>query len=139
MEEYRFVVRYGELRSVWNLGRMLENGVGVEKDVDAAMALYERTAAMYERGFAVGQDEGMIVEVYKRAAEAGLVGSQFALGKMFEDDRGVESSSEFAADFYARAVEGGSAHAKIQLSGLYAEGRALARAWRGTEGWPRRC
>jgi len=69
----------------------------------------------------------MAVEFCTRAAEAGLVGSRFALGKMFEDGRGVESSSEFVADFYARAVEGGSTHEKIQLSGLYAEGRGVER------------
>ena len=55
------------------------------------------------------------------------MGSRFSLGKMFEDGRGVESSSEFVADFYARAVEGGSTHEKIQLSGLYAEGRGVER------------
>lgn len=61
-------------------------------------------------------------------AEAGDPTAQFAMGKAYEDGKGVPQSDEQAAEWYRKAAEQGNAPAQNDLGLMYLAGRGVERS-----------
>lgn len=73
-------------------------------------------AADYEHGNGVERDGARAVALYCRAARLGDTESQFNLGWMYTNGRGVERNDSLAAFFFQAAAEQGMEQAKRMLS-----------------------
>jgi TPR repeat protein len=88
-------------RSLYTLGRIYADGVGVPEDDDKAFALL----------LAAGQ--------------GGLDRAQYDLAEMYRDGRGVAADQSRAAEWFRRAAMQGYAKAQNKLSIIYAKGRGV--------------
>ncbi len=108
----------GSGRAYTDLGRMYEEGNGVEQDYAKAMEYYELSATaadpdfkgmryaglMYRDGVGVEQDYVKAAECFEQAADAGDVSAAYFLGLLYEEGNGVEQSTEKAKEWYEKAV-----------------------------------
>jgi localization factor PodJL len=112
----RLSANQGQAAAQYRLAKLYENGVGVEKDLSAAMKLLERSAkggnriAMhdlghyYATGAATSQPEiSKAVTWFQQAAERGVLDSQFNLGVLYQEGSGVPKSEIEAYVWYTIA------------------------------------
>ena len=98
---YELAARQGLAEAQNNLGVMLKDGQGVERD------------------------EAKAVEWFRRAARQGNVLAQSNLGWMFHGGRGVEQNYDSASYWYRQAALQGHAAAQNNLGLLYRDGLGL--------------
>jgi TPR repeat protein len=79
---------------------------------------------MYFSG--VTEDHIEAVKWYRKAAEQGNSGAQFALGLIYEYGRGVQVNYAEAAKWYRRAAEQGQNSSQEKLGDMYANGRGVS-------------
>ena len=108
----------GSGRAYTDLGKMYENGNGVEQDYEKALEYYILSAEaadpdfkgmrlaglMYLNGTGVEQDSAKAAECFEAAAEAGDVSGAYFLGVLYETGNGVEQSDAEARKWYEKAV-----------------------------------
>lgn len=108
----------GSGRAYTDLGKMYENGNGVEQDYEKALEYYILSAKaenpdfkgmrlaglMYQNGTGVAQDYSKAAECFQAAAEAGDVSGAYFLGVLYESGSGVEQSDAEAKKWYEKAV-----------------------------------
>ena len=119
------------------LGRMYEEGRGVEKDVAQAVLWYRKAAElgnataqgnlgwMYRAGHGVQKDDAQAMLWYRKAAEQGDARAQTNLGWMYAEGLGVEKDDAQAVLWYRKAAEQGYANAQTNLGWMYREGRGV--------------
>lgn len=105
VEWYQKAAEQGNAGAQYNLGRM-----------------YENLGRMYENGDGVEQSYEKAREWYQKAAEQGDALAQCNLGCMYRDGRGVEQSYEKAAEWYLKAAKQGLAGAQYNLVRMYKNG-----------------
>jgi TPR repeat protein len=100
----------------------LETFVPLAEASDHAYAQYF-LGRMYENGEGVEKNRSTAAEWYRKAAEKGVGDAQYRLGKMYEDGDGVPHDVEYAYGWYSVAAHLGNpkgtaaaARAKAQLS-----------------------
>ncbi|MFT5623093.1 MAG: hypothetical protein ACI9FZ_001021 [Bacteroidia bacterium] len=96
--EFRAAANEGHLDSQFNVARMYENGIEVEKDLKAALAWY------------------------RKASLKGSSGAQFNLGVLYEGGRGTEVNFAEANEWYRQAAVQGDPLAMGNLGMLYIRG-----------------
>ncbi len=101
----------GEIRSLFEVGNMYENGLGVQKNSINA------------------------VEWYMKAVGAGHVRAAYRLGRMYMKGRGVRKDYGAAFTLLERAAKQGDADASFFLSGLYYRGRGISRDYILAAAW----
>ncbi|MBL8548397.1 MAG: toll/interleukin-1 receptor domain-containing protein [Hyphomonadaceae bacterium] len=101
------------------LGWMFEQGRGVEKDYQRAMAWYARAGrsgspagmralgALYEQGLGVARDYGRAREQYQGASNRGDGEASWRLGRMFERGLGGARDMARARELYSMALAQG--------------------------------
>ena len=108
----------GNGRAYTDLGRMYEQGNGVEQDYEKALEYYRLSAEaenpdfkgmryaglMYRDGVGVEQNAAEAVVCFKFAAEAGDVSAAYFLGLMYEEGDGIEKNVAEAKKWYEKAV-----------------------------------
>jgi hypothetical protein len=134
---YKSAAAAGDARAIWSLGRMIERGDHMPKDVAAAYALYHKAA---ERGLpdaaidvAVALSEGRILpkdvgrayQLLKSAADAGSAIATFDLARFAED--GTGGRPEEALALYRRAAAYGEPNGHRAAAVLLDEGRHVAK------------
>ncbi len=72
-------------------------------------------AEVLELGWRGGKDEKAAVEWYQKAADQGYGPAQFALGKMYNEGRGVEADPAVANQWLRKAVENNISEGKYLL------------------------
>lgn len=92
----------GDLAAMRNLAHLLQNGIGVEVNVEQA-AIW-----------------------YSRAAKRGLTSAQVNLAALFHEGNGVPQDYKLAAQWYAKAARAGHAHAQYKLARMIEAGQASA-------------
>ena len=97
-DELAAAANNGDGNALFEIGRRLTDGDGVERDLAAAIAWYEK------------------------AAEVGHGPSRYRLGNFYENGHGVERDYVRAADWYQLAAEQGNALAMHNLAVLNAKG-----------------
>ncbi|AML49408.1 hypothetical protein AYM02_08905 [Coxiella burnetii] len=134
------VANYGYAQSLFRLGQMYENGLGVQKDPETAFQLYMKAAEQnylkaqyaigtyYLQGKGVPQDYEKAISWFIRAALKGSLQAQFVLGNIYE--RGIKASNnkilfknfDRAKAMYSLAVGGNLPIAAYRLAELYVSG-----------------
>lgn len=112
----RLSANQGQPAAQYRLAKLYENGIGIEKDLNTAMQLLERSAnsgnriAMHDLGhyYATGAamtqpDIDKAVTWFQRAAERGVLDSQFNLGVLYQEGSGVAKSPVDSYVWYAIA------------------------------------
>jgi TPR repeat protein len=120
------------------LGRLLFEGLGVERDPAAALERFAAAASQgrpdhvydYARALeATAVDDaalGHAARLYRQAADTGHAEAQASLGVMLYEGRGVAPDPDAARALFERAAEAGNARALNNLGLLYARGDAVA-------------
>ena len=105
---------------------------------DAALVAALRTeAASYEHGAGVTKDELRAVALYCRAARLGDPNSQFDLGWIYANGRGVPRDDAVASFFFAAAAEKGIEQARHMLGAVGGPGGVVPECMRAPRAAPR--
>lgn len=118
-----------------NLGVMRLKGWGTERDVGAAMRLFETATQLgkwdgtaehnlgyaYDTGTVVRRDTAKAVSLYRRAAQSGHEGSQYNLGIAYLEGAGVGISYAEGYAWLLVARQSGSSEAQMALEQLSAQ------------------
>jgi localization factor PodJL len=125
----------------YRLAKLYESGTGVAKDIVTARELVERAAiggnriAMHDLGnyYAYGQgglerDMSQALEWFSKAAERGVVDSQFNVAFLREGNEGVAADTETALFWYYIAARQGDQGAPERISVLSAQMDAATQA-----------
>jgi len=109
----RLSANQGQPAAQYRLAKLYENGIGVEKNLPTAMKLLQRSAkggnriAMHDLGHyyatATATEEPNIdqaVQWFQKAAERGVLDSQFNLGVLYQEGSGVPKSEIDAYVWY---------------------------------------
>ena len=86
----------------------------------------------------VGQDYGVAVSWFRRAAEQGYAPGQAALGFMYARGSGVQQDDAEAVRWHRRAADQGNARAQNNLGVMYHAGRGLEQDYEAAVRWYRR-
>lgn len=130
----------GDAQAQHALGRLYEEGRGVDTDVQAAAQWYAKAAAkghaaaryglgkLHETGQGVKQDYYRASEWYRLAADIGNhAEAQFALGELYFNGRGVSHDYGEAVKWYLKAARRGHAAAQFVMGAMYQEGWGVKR------------
>ena len=102
--------------ALYFLAKLMEEALGVVKDMKTAVQLYEEAVALghdvaactlgviMNSGKGVRKDERRAKELYEISARLGNPAAQNNLGLMYENGTGVEQDYAKAAEWYARAA-----------------------------------
>ena len=125
---YRKAAERGLPQAMHRLARLLDQGLGVERDRPAAAKLYRQAADLghapsmaalatfYEFGEAVGQDLAEAVRLYRLAADAGEASAMTSLGYLIATGKGVARDAQAARRWYRAAAERGEVRAMFNLA-----------------------
>ena len=127
--------RAGQAAAAFDLGSLLDNGIGVTKDEAKAAEWYEQAAeaghpvAMRYLGTAAQKrgDTSAAVRWLKRAAEAKDAPAAHQLGWMYQQGEGVSQDYREARRWYSWGAEFGYAPSMNQLAHLYEAGLGVDR------------
>lgn len=97
------IAKQGDLAAMRNVGMMLREGQGVDRDVE--------TAARW----------------YLAAAKRGLTSAQINLAELYYYGDGVPQSYDMAGQWYARAAQAGNAMAQFKLADMIVAGHTETR------------
>lgn len=114
MGRYRNAAEQGVASAQYSLGRMYEQGRGVEQD--------DQQATIW----------------YRKAAEQGDVAAQNSLGRMYEKSLGGEIDFQQAAVWYLwyrKAAEQGDAEAQYNLGAMYNKGQGVPQDYQQAYAW----
>jgi TPR repeat protein len=124
------------LRSLYQLGRCLQDGWGVLPDIKRAFAMYQeaarnghpeseaRYALFLELGRGTVADPVTALEFYKRASDHALPEGMFYYAKRLQDGKGVKQDIPQAVRLYELAANHGYVTAYFTLWGIYTNGLA---------------
>lgn len=147
--EFLPLAQAGEADAEYVVGRVLELGEGVPKDLAGAAQWFRRAAEhgllsgmlaygqSLVSGHGVPQDRATGTQWITKAAEGGHVSAQVELGGLFLKGNGVPRNVAKARDWLLRAAQGGSGRGMFDLAMLSfspTEGvadEALGREWLG--------
>ncbi|MFQ5985311.1 MAG: peptidoglycan-binding protein [Alphaproteobacteria bacterium] len=131
------LARSGDIDLQYNLGALLEAGLGVDRDLAEAAHWYRRAAErrfaaaqfrlarLYSLGLGLDRDPVAAAQWYRQAAEQGHANAQHNLGVAYERGEGVPRDDVQAARWYRRAAERGLAQAQHNLGRMYYYGKGL--------------
>ncbi len=141
----------GDAKAMHSVGGFYQEGIGLPKDINAALKWYEKSAlAGYAFGYhAMGRiyDEGILVpqssrdaaKWYLKGAESGDGSSQGRIASMYFDGRGVAQNDAEAARWYRLAAEGfADLAAAFNLGLMYQQGRGVPQDFREAIVWYRK-
>lgn len=127
---YERAARQGLAEAQNNLGVMLKDGQGVERDEAGAVEWFRKAARqgnvlaqsnlgwMFHGGRGVEQDYDSARYWYCKAAEQGHAAAQNNLGLLFRDGLGLPQDSDSARYWFAKAAEQGLRQARHNLGRL---------------------
>ena len=134
-----------------NLGKMYEQGHGVDQDDEMAVYWFERAAEqgnvesrtrlgmMYRQGRGVNQDDEMAVYWFERAAEQGYVEAQNHLGILYAIGAGtLQQNYEMAVHWFRKAAEQGHVQAQFALGVMYTKGTGVPQSYEMAVHWFRK-
>lgn len=135
---FRKAAEQGHAEARYKLGKIYEDGRGVQQDSKKAIEWYRKAAdrglsgaqytlgLRYEDGRGIEQNNRKAVEWYRKAAEQHSIGAPYKLGEMYEYGKGVEQNDEEAVKWYFRASKHDTdTGGRKKLSEMYETGRGI--------------
>lgn len=130
----RLIEQEKDMDAVYHLGRMYEEGMGVEKNEAEALRLYRQAAEgenekaalklgnAYYTGNGFEKDYQEAFNWYSVAAKKGSFPAQYNIGLMYEEGLGVKKDTVKAFQFYQKSADQGYAPAQISLGKFFLNG-----------------
>lgn len=130
----RLVKDENNAEAMYHLGRLYENGQGVEKNDEKALDFYKKSAeagnekAALKVGNAYYLGKGAVKSYpdafrwYRQAAEKGNYAALYNIGLMFEEGTGVRKDPVKAFEYYKKSGDQGYGPAQYTLGGMYLKG-----------------
>lgn len=121
----------GYSEGMFGLAEMKYQGIGMERDVDGSIELYEKAAdkgnipAMFRLGQIYSGDRHDMKEAvgwYTKCTEHGFAPAYSPLGDLYYDGLGVESNATKAIELYRKGADAGDAWSYMRLGCIYSEG-----------------
>lgn len=146
-KEFALAAESDDPKGLHHLASIYYQGHGVEKDVDRAVRLFTKAAAlgyqgsqtnlalMYQRGEGVEQDMGKAIDYYLAAGKQGDLLSIFNLGQIYRKGEGVEVDLAKALACYRFAAERGYVAATHEYGLLFAQGQEVDLSYVEAFGW----
>lgn len=103
----------GNALAMYDLGRMLADGLGREKDLELSAGWYQKALSAF-------------LESEAAAEEKQKPYLQYRIGKMYAAGLGTEQDYAEAADWFTEAVNHNHKYAQYSLAGLYYRGQGVA-------------
>ncbi len=130
------VLNYSPPSEQYEIGRKLEIGQNMQKDLNRAALLYIRAAEggyqdavkVFEFDFNRKSRMGVTKDrfnVIRYAAEAGYIHAQYSLGGRYRRGIDVPKNYDLAFKWLSKATEQGHADAQFYLGAMYRKGRAV--------------
>lgn len=135
---YRLGCIAGQVGSCFNLARILEQGLGVEKDLATAASYYEQACALeaaeacYNRavfaydGIGVEKNPGVAARYFERACDLGQVPACLSAGLMHVNDQDLPVNADLGLPLLKRACDGGMADGCHLVMIVYLGGSGVA-------------
>lgn len=130
-------IQQGNAKEQYELAVLYENGIGVTKDIDQALFLYDKAAeqghvtaqnhlgVVYSQGTVITGDDAKAVFWFRKAAEQGDLTAQNNLGLCYAEGTGVARDDAQAVFWYHKAAEQGYVDAQRNLSVMYGTGKGV--------------
>ncbi|CAF1028525.1 unnamed protein product [Adineta steineri] len=106
--------RQGNAEGIYNLARLADRGLGVKKDHNLALKLYEQAASLPPKH-----------PIFKVIPNLGVAEAEHALGLRYAEGISVHKDLPTAAYWYQRAMEHGSGPAANNLALMYLHGTGV--------------
>ena len=135
LDYWRPLANKGNPAAQLKLGRMYEEGNGVEKNLTLALSWYKKAAdqgnaeaqfnvgTMYDQGEGVTADKSQAIAWYKKAAAQGYLNAQYNLGVVYDTGQGVAQDKPQA---FARASRPPTGRRSWVVAGACKGSQALA-------------
>jgi len=124
MKWYRLAAKQNNADAQYALGKMLAEGIGGKRDKDGACEYFKKAAEQKhpEAAFEVAkiyESGDKAVAFYTEAAEGGVAGAQYALGKMFAAGKSVPVDLVKSSKYYRAAADQGDLKAQLTLLKIF--------------------
>jgi TPR repeat protein len=144
LNELTPLAKEGDPTALNMLGKLYENGWGVEADPQQAQRYYEQGARQGNLE-SVNNLRSLKNKAYKAEfdqilpdAQAGNASAQNRIGEMYEFGQGVDRDTDMAFDWYQKAAEQGNVTAWHNLGRSYNFGNGVAQDYDKAEEWYRK-
>lgn len=127
-EEFRPLAEKGERTAMYNLGLLLDKGLGLERDRNSAATWYRlaaergdpraqyNLALLFIEGRGVDQNYSRAAELLRSAAEKGLARAQYNLGILAYEGLGMPISYDRSRQWFSRASRNGFRKGECDLN-----------------------
>ncbi|MCQ4922253.1 relaxase MobL [Tissierella carlieri] len=132
----------GNALAMFNMGRILADGLGVEINMEESYSWYEkalnafhkvedkkpwkyteyRIGKMYSQGLGIEEDYEKAAYWLTLSAEEGYKFAEYSLGGLYYKGQGVEQSYERALDLYLKSAKQGFPYADFEVAKMYRDG-----------------
>ena len=137
----------GNPEAAYYMGKMYQEGLGVEADVTKALQYFEQAdkgfysnatvqlgkMALAGKGMAQNKDLG--IQYLKKAAYAGNGDAMFELGKLYETGDGVEKNYTYAFGFFYMGALKGEKRSQLKTARYYLNGRGIPQDFNAAVKW----
>jgi len=144
---YRPLAEQGNVIAQFNLGRIYENGWGVQRDFATALTWLRRAAdkgqpdalyslgGMYASGTGISKDLATAWNLYRDAADRGQRKAQFHLAVSYMAGNEVSRDYAAGATYMSKAAEQGYPLAQQALGNMYKKGLGVPQDYVLAEKW----
>lgn len=148
--EFSYLANAGDVTAMYYLGQMYRDGLGVEKNTERAVQLFEQAEGAHNTeatttlgrmllyGDGITQNAELGVEYLKKAAHAGDANALFELGEAYSEGIGVERELTYAFGFYLMGALKGDMRSQHKLGLAYYNGRGTPQDYSEALRWLKR-
>lgn len=148
MESYLKGADDGDEVSMFCIGVMYEEGLGVEKDYKKAMEWFLKSAdagwmiqaavrigAMFEEGLGTAKDYEKAKEWYSKGIDAGDPISMIRMGNLYYSGLGIVENHSEAFEWYLKAAEKNNLNAMSTIANMYYLGDGVKQDYEKAKEW----
>lgn len=148
--EFSYLANAGDVTAMYYLGQMYRDGLGVDKNTERAIQLFEQAEGAHNteattilgrmllHGDDITQNASLGIEYLKKAAHAGDAEALFELGEAYSEGIGVERELTYAFGFYLMGALKGDMRAQHKLGLAYYNGRGTPQDYAAALRWLKR-
>lgn len=130
--------KQGNHRAELDLGIMYEHGIGVGKDVFAAIRLYRKSArhgnvqaliklgTLFSNGSGVKQDRTKAIACFEKCLAVGYIPSAVCLGIVYLEGENTPENNEKALHYLRMGAEKGDNFARFEIYRMFKDGRTCS-------------
>lgn len=148
MEEFTKSAELGYVKAQFHLAKALQNGKGIDKNIEEAKKWYEKAAAQgsdkAKSGLAklllkYGDDDKSAIELLEIAANNGHAKSQVKLGKLYDNGKATGwGKPKIAFKWFKLAADQGDKEGQYRVCKAYYNGRGIDRSSAKAKIWCQR-